>query len=214
MTHGLEINLKKKTSYKTNNYFSSATTTNEGNVAVGSEKGIIRFYPSPESERSLTNFYANPGNEEISSINVSPNGDWVVSTSPRSISVINILSSTKGKNAFSIRLGKEKQPVVYLTLTPKHQKLLAQYFGGQLPPFSSAKFDVKNGTIYSIIAGIGSALVCWDFKRIEQGGEPTYQIVFLEGEQVVDEVPFIPTDDIIYISDHNVSSIGRRRGRK
>jgi hypothetical protein len=109
---------------------------------------------------------------------------------------------------------KEKRPVCLLTLQPRHQQQLANYFGGILPDFNPAKFDVKGGRIYSIVAGIGSALISWDFMRIERGAEPVYQIAFIDDGTVNDEHPYSLSDDVFYISDNNVASVQRKRGRK
>jgi hypothetical protein len=207
--------ISNKSEYKTKNNFTSGATTSNGKVAIGSQNGIIRLYSGPCLTRANTNMYVNAGNDPITFIDISPDERWILTTSPKSVAVFSVDSSSNpGKVGFDYRMGKEKQPVCLLTLQPRHQQQLANFFGGILPDFSSAKFDIKGGKIYSIIAGIGSALISWDFQRIERGAEPVYQIAFIDDGTVNDEHPYSLSDDLIYISDNNVASVQRKRGRK
>jgi hypothetical protein len=90
---------------------------------------------------------------------------------------------------------------------------VAEYFHGDMPQFAPAKFELKGGRVAAIVAAIGTGLVSWDFRKIESGSLPTYNIKLVGRELIVDDQPLQTSSDLVFISDNQVSVIERRAKR-
>jgi hypothetical protein len=205
----LSSKIVQRSTYKTLCEFSAGTTTVSGKLAMGSATGVIRLYPEPCKSRATVNFQVNCGAEPITAVDVSPDEQWVLAACPYYLSVFNVLAASTGKSGFDALMGKEKPALTRLAIRPEHQQEVARYFDGAIPPFSSAKFEVKFGKVVAIVAAIGTALVSWDFRRIESQSFPTYCIKLIGGETIVDDEPLFTSSDLVIISDNQVSLVER-----
>jgi hypothetical protein len=111
-------------------------------------------------------------------------------------------------------MGKDKPALTRLTIWAEHQQTVARYFSGEIPPFAPAKFEVKYGKVVAIVAAIGTALVSWDFRKIESRLLPNYKITFVGGEAIIDDEPLTGSSDLVFISDNQVSVIERMSKRR
>ena len=196
-----------KSTYKTNNKFISGLTTFNGKLIMGSLDGIIRLYSSPCKKRATINFQVNTGSDPILFIDVSPDENWVLITCPYYLSIVNVLNSNNGKLAFDSPMGQNKPPLKRLSIKPEHQQKIAQYNNNIMPKFINSKFEIQNNKIISIIAGIGTGLIIWDFKRILDGKLPTYKIKLLGGENIIDDNSLIPGSELLIMSNNQISVI-------
>lgn len=203
-----------KSDYKKRNLFTCGVTTRNGKLAMGSADGVLRLYSEPCKSRATVNFEVNAGAEEIIGLDVSPDEQWVLITCPYYLSVVNVKAQSTGKLAFNAPMGKDKPPLTRLFIQQEHQQQVAKFFNGMMPPFSPAKFEIKSGKPVAIVAGIGSGLVSWDFRQIENGTLPFYSITLVGEESINDDHPFILTSDVMFISDNQVSVVERQRKKK
>ena len=203
-----------KSSYKTANHFTCGNTTRNGYVALGSSDGIVRLYNGPCKSRATVNFLMNVGGEPVTSIDVSSDEQWVLATCPYYLCVFNVLAPSTGKLGFCNAMGKDKPALTRLALESKDQQILINEFNGVLPQFSPAKFQEKNGRIDSIVAGIGSCLVSWDFRKIENGALPKYSIKFFGTEEIVDNDPLDATYSVMFMTNNSLSVIQRERSKR
>jgi hypothetical protein len=180
-------------------------------MAMGCEKGFVRLYKSPCLGRATVNFNVNVGDQPVSAIDVSPDEQWIVTTSPYSIAVFNVLAKSTGKLAFVAQMRGDKEPVTILAPKAADLQRIAAGNGGELPPFTSAKFETKGGKVAAIVASMGNAILCWDFRAIENGRIPAYSITFLQMEHVVDDQPLEATADVLYIAPNQFSCAERKR---
>lgn len=202
-----------RSDYKTDNKFTCGIATRQGHVAMGSANGIVRLYSGPCLGRATINFQISVSNEPIIAIDVSPDERWIVATCPYYISIIDALIKSSGNLGFEKRMTGEKPPLIRLTIAQIDQQRIANAHDGNLPPFTSAKFEVKNEKVVAVVGSIGSALVSWDFRAIEAGRKPGYSITYIQSEFIVDNQPFEQTSDVLYISPNQVSVAERSRRR-
>lgn len=203
-------NIVNMSQYKGRCGFTCGAVSRNGRMAMGSEDGIVRLYSGSCKSRATVNFQVSVAGDEITAVDISPDETWVLVTCPYHISVFNVHAKSTGKLGFDAAMGKDKPPLTRLTIKPEHQQRVAEYFDGDMPPFSSAKFESKNGKVVSIVAGLGTGLISWDFKRIESGHLPTYSIKVVGREAIIDNEPFAATSDVMFISDNQVSVVERK----
>jgi hypothetical protein len=199
----------EKSAYKTNCEFSCGITTASGKLAMGSENGVVRLYDRPCRTRATVNFQVNCGADKVLAIDVSPDEQWVLATCKYYLSVFNVWAPSVGKSGFDAPMGKDKPALTRLAIWPEDQQKIARYFGGDLPPFAPAKFEVQYGRVVTIVAGIGNALVIWDFRKIESESLPTYRIKLVGGEAIAACETLAGSTSILFISDNQVSVIER-----
>ena len=192
-------------SYKTVNYFSSARTTRNGRIAVGSDKGIIRLYGEPCRKRATTNFYINTGNDPITSIDISPDECWVLATCNYSISLIPVQIPSTGKLAFNSYMKDEKTSAIRLTLSQQDQQAIVSRFNGVPQVFSKAQFICSGAKIEYIVATYGPAIIRWPFKAILNGKIPKSQVAYISPEKIIDSNIFDQTNDYVFISPNQIS---------
>ncbi|KAK8866888.1 hypothetical protein M9Y10_009856 [Tritrichomonas musculus] len=203
----------KISEYKGNNQFLCGVTTRSGRMAMGSADGTIRLYREPCRSRATVNFHVNVGEEPVIAIDVSPDEQWIVATCPDYISVFSVLAPSTQKLAFDFPMKDEKTSLMKLVISQNDQQIIAQTNGGNSLPFTSARFDVKNGKVVAIIASIGNALVSWNFKSIMNYRIPKYSITFIPGESIIDNHP-LETSDVLYIAPNQVSVALRQKKPK
>ena len=209
----VENTIVNRSDYRGNNQFLCGITTRSGRIAMGSADGTIRLYKEPCRSRATVNFHVNVGEEPVTAIDVSPDEDWIVATCPNYISTFSVLAQNTQKLAFDFPMKDEKTSVIRLLISQNDQQVIAQANNGELLPFTSARFDSKNGKVIAIIASIGNALVSWNFKSIMNNRIPKYSITYISGESIIDNHP-LESSDVLYMSQNQVSVALRQKKPK
>ena len=191
--------------YKTCSNFSAAQTTKNGRIAIGSENGIVRLYSEPCLTRATVNFEIGSRNDEITSIDISPDECWVLATCHSFISIFCVQIKSSGRLAFDAQMKKEKTSDIKLQLTQEDQLTIKSSLKNSYPFFSNAKFVWFGGKINYIIASYGPAIIRWPFDPILKGEIPKSQILHIYNEQIVDSNVFDQTNDIVFISQNEIS---------
>jgi hypothetical protein len=199
----------QRSDYKSENYFTAGAAGHSGHLAIGSEKGILRLYREPCRARATVNFSVNPGNTPILAVDVAPNDEWVVVTCPAYLGVIKTLAAGTKKLAFDSPMKGNKTNVMILDLDQADQERVALRNGNVLPPFANGKFETRGGRVVGLLASMGSALISWPFRPIENDQVPQPSITFIHDEHVVDDVPMDGSRDILYLAPNQLT-VARR----
>mmetsp|Transcript_21596 Transcript_21596/g.39494 ORF Transcript_21596/g.39494 Transcript_21596/m.39494 type:complete len:704 (-) Transcript_21596:29-2140(-) len=162
--------------YKTNNLFSSVGSSVQGGLAVGSMSGEIRLYK--EAGSVAKNLFPGLG-EGITSIEVSPSGQWVLATTSNSLLLLP--AGNDACSGFNERLGSLKQSPKRLTLKPQD---VAKYCLSEIN-FTPAKFDnCSEWRETSIVTTTGAYMVVWSLKGIAKGNLYDYKVKRLEDNAI------------------------------
>lgn len=179
------------------NAFSHAATTEQGYIAVASEKGDIRLF----DRLGINAKTAIPAlGEAIIGLDVSADGHWVLATCRTYLMLIDALQHD-GKNAgrlgFEKSFAKDSKPQPRrLALTPSH---VAQFQYETKAPlcFTPARFNTGvDDKETSIITATGPFIITWNMKKVLNGRKDPYTIKRYEEE--------VKADDFKYGSDKNV----------
>ena len=179
------------------NAFSHAATTEQGYIAVASEKGDIRLF----DRLGINAKTAIPAlGEAIIGLDVSADGRWVLATCRTYLMLIDALQhdgKNEGKLGFEKSFAKDSKPQPRrLALTPSH---VAQFQYETKAPlsFTPARFNTGvDDKETSIITATGPFIITWNMKKVLNGRRDPYTIKRYEEE--------VKADDFKYGSDKNV----------
>lgn len=183
--------------YTSKNAFSNAATTEQGYIAVASEKGDIRMF----DKLGLRAKTALPAlGEPIIGLDVSGDGRWILATCRTYLLLTDTLQKegkNEGKLGFEKGFAKDSKPQPRrLALTPSH---VAQFQYETKAPlaFTPARFNTGvDNKETSIITATGSFIITWNMKKVLSGRKDPYTIKRYEEE--------VKADDFKYGSDKNV----------
>ena len=186
--------------YASKNAFSNAATTEQGYIAVASEKGDIRLF----DRLGINAKTALPAlGEPIIGLDVSADGRWVLATCRTYLMLIDALQHSgknEGKLGFEKAFPKDSKPQPRrLALTPSH---VAQFQYETKAPlaFTPARFNTGvDDKETSIITATGPFIITWNMKTVingRAGRKDPYTIKRYEEE--------VKADDFKYGSDKNV----------
>lgn len=183
--------------YTSKNAFSNAATTEQGYIAVASEKGDIRMF----DKLGLRAKTALPAlGEPIIGLDVSGDGRWILATCRTYLLLTDALQKegkNEGKLGFEKAFAKDSKPQPRrLALTPSH---VAQFQYETKAPlaFTPARFNTGvDDKETSIITATGSFIITWNMKKVLDGRKDPYTIKRYEEE--------VKADDFKYGSDKNV----------
>ena len=183
--------------YAGKNAFSNAATTEQGYIALASEKGDIRMF----DRLGLRAKTALPAlGEPIIGLDVSADGRWILATCRTYLMLIDALQKdgkNEGKLGFEKSFAKDSKPQPRrLALSPNH---VAQFqHETKLPiSFTPARFNTGiNDKETSIITASGPFIITWNMKKVIAGRKDPYTIKRYEEE--------VKADDFKYGSDKNV----------
>ena len=149
-------------SYKMKNEFTCGTTTESGELAVGSSQGDIRLYNKIDKRaKSLL-----PGfGDEIIGLDVTADGKWLVATCKSYLLLLN--TATDNANAF-VKAMSEKPKPIRLQLKPEHLAYI-----NQMIKFTTAKFSTDGNYI---VTSTGEYIVTFSMKKIRSGKLYDYKI--------------------------------------
>lgn len=163
--------------YATKYKFSSLGSTENGHVAIGSEKGEIRLYDRL-GIRAKTLIPAL--GEPINHICASADGKWLLATCNTSLLLIDLVIK-EGKNAghtgFLKSFSKQEMPKIYiLRIHPKTASYM-KTSTKQAIKFTKAYFNTGiNKKEQTIVTSTGPFAITWSLKKIVKGDKTPYLI--------------------------------------
>ena len=145
------------------------STTNDGEIIVGSSEGNIKFYDKLEYSNVKNK---TPIKKPIKSIDVTKDGNYVLLTCDDCLIVFN--TQCQGTNCFKSKIDwREKNKFIYLKISDKDKYL----YSLKMQSFNNARFNVSGNEEESlIVTSIGNYIVVWDFKSIKNGIYDKYHI--------------------------------------
>lgn len=168
----------QKQDYKQNPKFSVFGTTSEGQLAVGSEEGIIRLYSGIHGLQKMNGKGTNPFRaktnlpglgDAITGIDVSGDGKWVLATCKYYLMAIP--TEYENSTGFAKRMGKDKPTPLRLYLHSDDVRQL----GGEIN-FTPAKFNTGADGETWLVTSTGNYLITWNFRRVQKGYLHDYNI--------------------------------------
>jgi hypothetical protein len=187
--------------YATDYKFSAVTTTGNGQLALGSSKGEIRFYDRLGLKRAKT-LLTGLG-DEIIGVDTSLDGKYVLATCKTYILLIKTQVEGESKNAFETSLTKKMPPMKRLQLKPEHVALMKSAVS-----FTKATFNVGKGDEKSIVTSTGPYLISWNFKRVKAGQLNSYTIKKYSDDVVAESYQFDQKSIIVALKD-NVEMVSK-----
>ncbi|KAK3627766.1 Vacuolar import and degradation protein 27 [Elasticomyces elasticus] len=197
--------------YTSKNDFSAATTTQQGYIAVASNKGDIRMF----DRLGINAKTALPAlGDPIIGIDVAADGRWLLATTRTYLLLIDTLQH-EGKNAgklgFERAFAKDSKPQPRrLALTPSH---VAQFQHETKQPlsFTPARFNTGEGKEETtIISATGPFVVTWSMKKVLDGRRDPYSIKRYSEEVKADNFKFGSDKNIVVALPNEVDMVARR----
>jgi len=186
---------------------SCATTTNNGQMVVGTKSGEIRLFSEKQMTTEKKEFdtapkakTALPGfGDPIIGVDVTANGHWILATCKTYLLIIPTQLSN-GKSGFETPMGKEKPSPRRLQLRKEH---IAQ-MGGKIS-FTPARFNTGTNLETSIVTSSGPFIVTWNFRKVKQNKLNEYQIKQYKETVVADQFRYGNDQAIVVATSNNVS---------
>jgi VID27 C-terminal WD40-like domain len=201
--------------YASKTGFTTAATTDQGYIAVGSEKGDIRLYDRL-GVIAKTNLPAL--GDPIVGIDVAANGRYVLATSKNYLLLIDTMQKDgkfEGKLGFERAFPKDSKPQPRrLALTPQH---VAQFQHETKLPivFTPAKFNTgPSADETTIVTSTGPFVVTWSLKKVLQGKKDPYSIKRYAEEVKADNFRFNTDAGIIVALPNEVDMVLKRSLKK
>lgn len=201
--------------YVSKNDFSAAATTENGYIAVASNKGDIRLFDrlGIKAKSQLPAL-----GEAIIGLDVSADGKWILGTCKTYLLLIDA-EHKEGKNVgglgFQKPFGKDSKPrPKRLALNPSH---VAQMQSEAKIPlsFTPAKFNAGLDTKEtSIITSTGPFMVTWNLKKIIRGNQNPYTIKRYAEEVKADNFRFGSDKNVIVALPNEVNMVAKQTFKK
>ena len=197
--------------YASKNDFSAAATTEQGYIAVASNKGDIRMF----DRLGINAKTALPAlGDPIIGIDTSADGRWILATTRTYLLLIDALQKegkNEGKLGFEKAFAKDSKPQPRrLALTPSH---VAQFQHETKQPisFTPARFNTGEGKEETtIITATGPFVVTWSMKKVLQGRKDPYHIKRYSEEVKADNFRFGSDKNIVVALPNEVDMVARR----
>ncbi len=197
--------------YTSKNDFSAAATTEQGYIAVASNKGDIRMF----DRLGINAKTALPAlGDPIVGIDVSADGRWVLATTRTYLLLIDALQKegkNQGKLGFEKAFAKDDKPQPRrLGLTPSHVAQFQHETGAALS-FTPAHFNVgEHSEETTIVTSTGPFVVTWSMKKILAGRKDPYNIKRYSEEIKADNFKFGSDKNIVVALPHDLQAVRRR----
>ena len=197
--------------YVSKNDFSAAATTEQGYIAVASNKGDIRMF----DRLGINAKTALPAlGDPIIGLDTSADGRWVLATTRTYLLLIDALQKegkNEGKLGFEKAFGKDSKPQPRrLGLTPSHVAQFQHETGAPLS-FTQAHFNTGEGKEETtIITSTGPFIVTWSLKKVLQGRKDPYSIKRYSEEVKADNFRFGSDKNIVVALPNEVDMVARR----
>ncbi|GIZ48711.1 hypothetical protein CKM354_001176100 [Cercospora kikuchii] len=197
--------------YVSNNDFSAAATTEQGYIAVASNKGDIRMF----DRLGINAKTALPAlGDAIIGIDVSADGRWLLATTRTYLLLIDVEqkegSKYAGKLGFEKPFSKDHKPQPRrLGLTPQHIAQFQHETGAPLS-FTPARFNTGEGKEETtIITATGPFIVTWSMKKVLAGRKDPYHIKRYAEEVKADNFRFNSDKNIVVALPNEVDMVRR-----
>lgn len=197
--------------YVSKNDFSAAATTEQGYIAVASNKGDIRMF----DRLGINAKTALPAlGDPIIGLDVSADGRWVLATTRTYLLLIDAEqkegSKYAGKLGFEKPFSKDHKPLPRrLGLTPQHIAQF-QHETGTGMAFTPARFNTGEGKDETtIITATGPFIVTWSLKKVLAGRKDPYHIKRYAEEVKADNFRFGSDKNIVVALPNEVDMVRR-----
>jgi hypothetical protein len=201
--------------YVTKNDFSSFGTTENGYIAVASNKGDVRLYDKLGIRaKSLLPAIG----EAIKHVEVSADGKWLLATCKNYLLLIDLTikeGANAGKLGFQKSFGKENTPKTrMLKISAEHIAHMASLTKEPLD-FSSAHFNTGlNSKEQTIVTSSGPYAITWSLKKILRGDAEPYMIKRYSSNVVADNFKFGTDKNVIIALQDDVGMVNKKEFRK
>ncbi|CAK1367180.1 Vacuolar import and degradation protein 27 [Cercospora beticola] len=197
--------------YVSKNDFSAAATTEQGYIAVASNKGDIRLF----DRLGINAKTALPAlGDPVIGIDTSADGRWVLATTRTYLLLIDAEqkegSKYAGKLGFEKPFSKDHKPQPRrLGLTPQHIAQFQHETGAALS-FTPARFNTGEGKEETtIITATGPFIVTWSMKKVLAGRKDPYHIKRYAEEVKADNFRFNSDKNIVVALPNEVDMVRR-----
>ena len=201
--------------YASKSAFSNAATTEQGYIAVASEKGDIRMF----DRLGIKAKTALPAlGETIIGLDVSADGRWILATCRTYLMLIDAMQKdgkNEGKLGFEKSFAKDSKPQPRrLALTPSH---VAQFQHETKAPlaFTPARFNTGvDDTETSIITATGPFIITWNMKKLLKNRKDPYTIKRYEEEVMADDFKYGSDKNVIVALPNEVNMVAKQSFKK
>ncbi|KAK5131558.1 hypothetical protein LTR08_000813 [Meristemomyces frigidus] len=197
--------------YASKNDFSAAATTEQGYIAVASNKGDIRMF----DRLGINAKTALPAlGDPIIGLDVSADGRWLLATTRTYLLLIDAMQKegkNEGKLGFEKAFAKDSKPQPRrLALTPSHVAQF-QHETKQALSFTAARFNTGEGKDETtIISATGPFVITWSMKKLLAGRKDPYSIKRYSEEVKADNFRFGSDKNIVVALPNEVDMVARR----
>jgi VID27 C-terminal WD40-like domain len=208
----VEADLKQ---YTSKNSFSATATTEQGYIAVASNKGDIRLFDRL-GINAKTHIPAL--GDPIIGLDVSADGRWVLATCRTYLLLIDSLQKAgrnEGKLGFERSFAKDSKPQPRrLGLQPAH---VAQFQHETKTPlsFTPARFNTGlDSSETSIITATGPFIITWSLRKVLGGKKDPYTIKRYAENVMADNFKFGSDRNVIVALPNEVNMVAKTTFRK
>jgi hypothetical protein len=157
--------------YATNVKLSSGATDSAGHIVAGNRLGQLRLFDGEtnkegELKRAKTLLSNLTGDQPITHVEVTSNGEWILATCPNYLVLVRTVNDEK-ISGFAKSISADTNEPIILSLSPKD---ISEYKLKSIQ-FTHAKFD---GDL--IVTSTGSLAILWNFRSIASGKSRAYSI--------------------------------------
>ncbi|CDR44102.1 CYFA0S13e03444g1_1 [Cyberlindnera fabianii] len=198
-------------SYVTKNDFSSFGTTENGYIAVASNKGDVRLYDKLGIRaKSLLPALG----DSIKHVEASADGKWLLCTCKTYLLLID-MTIKNGPNAGSLgfqkSFGKDGLPKMRtLRISPEHVQAMQESSGKPLD-FTKAYFNTGlNVKEQTIVSASGPYAITWSMKAILRGDVDPYKIKRYTSNVVADNFKFGSDKKVIIALEDDIGMVNKR----
>lgn len=192
--------------YATNTKFSSLGTTEDGYIAVGSEKGDVRLY----DKLGIRAKTAIPSlGQPIRHVTVSANGRWLLCTCDSSLLLMDLtVKSGKYEGALGFKKpfpANENIKTYILNISPEHASYISTATRRPIK-FSKAYFNTGlNQEEQTIVTSSGPFAISWSLKKILKRQKKPYTMKRYDSNIIEDNFQFGTDRNVIVALKDNVS---------
>ncbi|KAI9823510.1 MAG: hypothetical protein M1826_007722 [Phylliscum demangeonii] len=201
--------------YASNNDFSAAATTEQGYIAVASNKGDIRMFDRV-GINAKTHIPAL--GDPILGLDVSADGRWLLATCRTYLLLIDTLQKDgkhAGKLGFERSFARDAKPQPRrLGLQPAHVAQFQHETGAALA-FTPARFNTgQDRRETSIVTATGPFIVTWNLAKVLAGRKDPYSIKRYAEEVKADNFKYGSDANVIVALPNEVNMVAKHTFRK
>ena len=201
--------------YTSKNKFSNAATTENGYIAVASEKGDIRMFDrlGIRAKSQIPQM-----GEAIIGIDVSADGRWILATCRTYLLLIDAMNhdgKNSGKLGFEAAFDKDKKPQPKrLTISPEHMAQM-QYVTKKPLTFTPAHFNTGvDDKETSIITATGPYIITWNMEKVLNKRRQQYAIKRYDEEVKADDFKYGSDKNVIVALPNEVNMVAKKSFKK